>query len=622
MSEFKSVLIEDNLTGLLSSEISFGVQSAGKANYQQFVATSVSNSTMQFNAQVPNQSVVIDRNALISTTVYFTLEYDGTGIANGAPCFQYGLNAGFGSYPLNSLFTTISSTINNVSVNANTQDILACLLRMNDNPLISETNTRTASLPDFYYNNYANGIGASNNPLGGINQSSYDAVYFGRGSLPLKIRKVQHFDGLGNYLDSSLLRTISADETWTIQCSIDLIEPFIALSPFTNNAKNQEAGMYGINQISMNINIDTALRRFWRDARITTGATNSTSTNLTKIYLGAVDYAPSVAFVDTQLLLRFVSMTPDQIRRLGSSRNCIPYMEFPRYLSISSQNTTIPAVIPSTVSAFGVITQPIISSTTLTSSNIQLSVVPDKIIIGVRIPMSIQNASNTDSWMPITKCVVLFNSNSGILSSATVSDLYKLSRRNGSSQNFYEFSGTSNNNNVLGSTPAGALYSNMGGIQPIFTTGSLLILDPVRDFSLDDWLSASSSGAFNFQVQLTVQNTYSFPVQPEILIITQQSGIFSTTEGVSATEVGILTKEVVLSTRMNEKPESMMMESEFDRLVGGRRHMSGTFNSMGHKLHKRYNTGYDGMSHKGSSLGGAGMSGGVVSGGRLGKYIR
>ena len=253
-----------------------------------------------------------------------------------------------------------------------------------------------------------------------------------------------------------------------------------------------------------------------------------------------------------------------------------------------------------------------------------MSVVPDKIIIGVRVPMSIQNASNSDSWLPITKCVVLFNSNSGILSSATVSDLYKLSRRNGSSQNYFEFSGVASNNQqtIIDGGPTGAV---IGGYNPIYTTGSLLVLDPVRDFALDDWLSASSSGAFNFQVQLTVQNTYYFDVQPEIIIITQQSGIFSTTEGVSATEVGILTKEVVLSTRMNEKPESMLMESEFDRLVGGRRHMNGTFNNMSHKLHNRYNTGYNGMAHKGLTAGGISggvVSGGVVSGGRLGRYIR
>jgi len=623
MSEFKSVLIEDNLTGLLTSEISFGVQSAGKANYQQFAATSVSNSTIQFNAQVPNQSVVLDRNMLIASTVYFTLYYQD--VPANSYAFNYGLDSAFGPYPLNSLFTTISSTINNVSVNANTQDILACLLRMNDNPLISETNTRTASLPDFYYNDYSDGEGASNNPLGSINQSSYDAVYFGRGSLPLKVISVVHnIDGGGVDTD---LQSTSENDTWVIKCSVDIVEPFIALSPFTNNAKNQEAGLYGINQISMNINIDTSLRRFWRDSRWTAGTTNSTPTYLKTptgsigISLGAEGSATNngIAFQNCKLLARFVSMTPEQIRRLGSSRNCVPYMEFPRYLSVSSQNSTIPAIVPGSSNGT-VITQPTISSATLISSNIQLSVVPDKIIIGVRIPMANQNASNTDSWLPITKCVVLFNSNSGILSSAEISDLYKLSRRNGSSQNYFEFSGLASNNQQTLIVDAGVVGATIGGYNPIYTTGSLLVLDPVRDFSLDDWLSASSSGAFNFQVQLTVQNTYKFPVQPEIIIITQQSGIFSTTEGVSATEVGILTKEVVLSTRMNEKPESMLMESEFERLVGGRRHMSGTFNSMAHKMHNKYNTGYTGMSHKGMTAGA--MSGGVVSGGRLGKYIR
>jgi len=239
-------------------------------------------------------------------------------------------------------------------------------------------------------------------------------------------------------------------------------------------------------------------------------------------------------------------------------------------------------------------------------------------MIGVRQSMSIQNATNTDSWLPIKKCLVLFNSNSGILSSATVSDLYKISRRNGSSQNFYEFNG-------IASNVDNANKADVGGYNPIYTTGSLLVLDPVRDFALDDWLSASSSGAFNFQVQLTVENTYDFPCQPEIIIVTQQSGIFSTTEGVSSTEVGILTKEVVLATRMNEKPESTMMEGEFDRLVGGKMHSNGVFNQMKHRLQSKFNTSYQGKAHKGMSgaaLSGGVLSGAAMSGGRLGKYVR
>ena len=65
------------------------------------------------------------------------------------------------------------------------------LLRLNDAPLISETNTSTAALPDFYYASYSDAIVgpfvASNNPLGNVLQSSFDAVYFGRGTLPLKV---------------------------------------------------------------------------------------------------------------------------------------------------------------------------------------------------------------------------------------------------------------------------------------------------------------------------------------------------------------------------------------------------------------------------------------------------
>jgi hypothetical protein len=361
------------------------------------------------------------------------------------------------------------------------------------------------------------------------------------------------------------------------------------------------------------------MKRFWREARskIDAGAKNSTAKYLTGIRLGN-SKNNGIAFENSRLLMKFVSMTPSQVKRLTSSRNCLSYMEFPRYLSVSSQNKELAAVVPAVVGANGVITQPKYATDTLTSSNIQLSVIPDRIMIGVRQSMSIQNATNTDSWLPIKKCLVLFNSNSGILSSATVSDLYKISRRNGSSQNFYEFNG-------IASNVDNANNADTGGYNPIYTTGSLLVLDPVRDFALDDWLSASSSGAFNFQVQLTVENTYDFPCQPEIIIVTQQSGIFSTTEGVSSTEVGILTKEVVLATRMNEKPESTMMEGEFDRLVGGKMHTAGVFNQMKHRLQSKFNTSYQGKSHKGmsgSAMSGGVLSGSAMSGGRLGKYVR
>jgi hypothetical protein len=657
MSQFKSVLIEDNLVGLLTDEITFGVQSAPKINYQSFGATSTSASNITFNCQIPSQNIVLDRNLLLSTDVNFTLQFGlpganagnpvGAGVPNGQLFFQYGLTSAFGSYPLNSLFTTVSSTINNVSVNSNTQDILALLLRLNDNPLISETNTNTAPLPDFYYQRYNDGLFSTNSPLSGFNNSSYDATYFGRGSLQLVVNNAIQYlpDGTavtpGNTTFATNNVCANANPANAIYnyckvfCSVRLVEPFIALSPYTNNAKNEEPGMFGINQISFNINIDQSCKRFFRcfaDVNLNgdgtklylptqdtdyklNGTTPANSSNFKNYNNMKVDLGwntPNPAggegynrppFQNTTLLTRYGSLTPSEVSRLKSSRNALSYCEYPRYLSLATQNGVLAP------GATGVV---------LTSSNLQLSVIPDRIIIGVRIPMSSQTNCNTDSFLPITNINVLFNAQSGILSSATITDLYKLSRRSsGTSQNYYEFIGTASSNGT-NINPA----SNTAGLD-VKTIGSILCLVPSRDFALEDYLSASSSGAFNLQFQVTVNNTYPFSVSPEIIIITQNSGIFTTTDGVSSSEIGILNKETVLSTKMNEKPESLMMESEFNRLVGGRMHHTGSFNARPFRHHRMHNTKYSGMAH----MSGGVVSGGVVSGGavhhsRLHKYVK
>jgi hypothetical protein len=619
-SNFHSVLVEDNIISQITDEVTFAVQSSGQENYQQFSATSVSTSNITFNAQIPSQEVVLDRNMLFSTNVDFTVRCSGAdfeALADDETFFDYGMTEAFGSYPLNSLITTVSGTINNVSVNSQTQDTLAVLLRLNDAGLISETNTSTASLPDFYYASYDDGakqdFSSSNNPLGNVLQSSFDAVYFGRGTLPIKYTITQYSATGAVIVDSNTNKKKTTAVRAVIECRVLLVEPLMTLSPFLNNASGTSAGLYGINQISLNINVDSTCRRFFRTALVkgvnaTAGDAQGyyTPKYISGITLGTTSV--NAGFSNTQLLARFLTLQPSQVLKLRSSRNSVSYTETPRYLTLQGSQSSLISRFSAGVDPFQPPVQQVITS------NLQLSLIPDKIVVACRIPMAQQSYGNSDSFYTIQSATVLFNSASGLISSATLTDIYRLSRRNGSSQNWFEWSGMASRNGETGSEPLG-------------TIGSILIIDPAKDLSLPEVLSNSSSGSFNLQIQLNLICNYgattaglTYPV--EIMTVTVNSGIFTCQAGVCSSEVGVLNKEVVLNTKMNSAPESIMMTSEYERLIGGRRHHQSRFNNPALMQHRRYNTAYQGKAHVGSGVSGGVVSGGVLSGGRLSRHIK
>jgi uncharacterized membrane protein YgcG len=174
---------------------------------------------------------------------------------------------------------------------------------------------------------------------------------------------------------------------------------------------------------------------------------------------------------------------------------------------------------------------------------------------------------------------------------------------------FYEFRGVSQNNNNANGT-----------VSFVPTTGSLLVLNPVNDFSLPSYLSASSLGQYQFQFNLSITNQFPYGVIPEICIITVNSGVFATQMGTSQIYTGILTKEMVLRTK-EQNPVPALTSDEYKRLVGGRLSNMGMGNIRKHiRLHRKM----DGKEPSGGVSSGGVSSGGVSSGGaksRLSKHL-
>jgi len=172
--------------------------------------------------------------------------------------------------------------------------------------------------------------------------------------------------------------------------------------------------------------------------------------------------------------------------------------------------------------------------------------------------MSTQTVKDSSTFLKINSISVNLNNTSGLLSSATAQDLWRISVENHSQQSWPEFSGFTNN------------AANATGIgSQVQTTGSLLVLSPAYNLSLPDFLSSGSIGQYNFQFSVNVTNIEGETITPEICVICVNSGIFTTVAGSSNIYTGILTKQMVLDAKTNDEAIDPVSSVQYGRMVGG-----------------------------------------------------
>lgn len=582
MSDFKTILVKDSVIGDITSDLDFAVKSgASQTTFQPFPSTSASNSALIWNVQVPSENVVIGRDVLLNTALCIELSYAGVQI--GDSVWSYGNTDAFQAFPLNSLFTTATAQINNTTCSINTKDVLPSLLRMNDSRELYRYNSMTPCLPDQAYGVYADGVNANNNPLSSYNTASYDLDQVPRGAFPI-IYKVARFVGTA-FQDDSPIATGVANENWKIGVATIVTEP-IFLSPFIwSNPEYNCQGLLGINNMAFTMNIDATASRVWSTASpyftgIVLGSPTAQCFNQSSAFtLPTTIPAGQTAILSNtlgvpSLLFKFLSTQPSD---LIQTKNVVPYMDFPRYLTSSANNPTF--------SAQG-------QTARVVSSNLQINQIPDYFIITARIPMSQQNPRLSMSQFVIQNISVNLNNQSGLLSSASQYDLWRTSAKNGSAQSWAEFSGLQSS------------FTN-GVSDNIATTGSVLVLSPPYDLSLPNYISSGSLGNYNFQFSVTLACQYpasvfaqfaggNIPI--ELCVVCVNSGIFSTQQGVSAVYTGILTKEMVLSS-VNGQQASAMTSAETKRMIGGQM-LNGALTAVrGMRKHHR------GMASSGGAMG-------------------
>jgi len=296
-----------------------------------------------------------------------------------------------------------------------------------------------------------------------------------------------------------------------------------------------------------------------------------------------------VSINSADCLMQFKSMPPTLASKIDP-KNCLNYYNF-----ISYPYTTGRAL------ASGA------SVSNISFSNVQLSQIPTKMLIYARPVQADLTTYDADFFFVISNLNITFANKAGLLSGASQQQLYNMSTKNLLQEIYYEFVGKG----------VSATTDTLTGITTVPTIGSVIVIDPALDLSLDLEYSNNSTGQFNMTFQCTIQNQTAKNYNNfNLYLVCINGGIFSTENGQSFVQTGVLTKQQVLET----KAKSAITDSHSYKteIVGG---SISNLNSV-HKHLKRFHQDAsekeaqmsDSNVEQGSAMSGGAMSAGSVIG--------
>lgn len=544
-----------------------------------FAAISQTQSQHTYNVYVPSENVYVARDLDWSSTVYLQLSVrlSDTGTAQypvGQPLFQWGVDGSLAAFPLNALCATMTATINDTTVTINSQDVLTEVLRLTDYKQNRLQRTCPTMLDKYQQNRDA--LNATNDPISGYTNMSHDYHEQPNGSwanLAFTAPNGTPLSGSGSYTDANGVTIdyengvpLSTDQgagdvngLYTVYFRFRTTEKLV-LSPFVfADSHGSDTGLFGINNIQLVMNMRDPSRALrLRDSVVGSavktfysGGSSPTTWRTPVAYNTA---RAGGAFENSFLNVQF--LTPSLDIPLPP-KSVVPYLEFPRY-----------------------ITQPLNSalgsgaSEQLTSQTITLPQIPDLLIIyckalpdaatvaadGAADPSLPQYGSaylpidcGVDGGRPNNPLSINFDNFSGLLSSQTPEQLYHMSVRNGLDVDWDTWSG-------LARVPTGS------GGGKVSTVGGFLVLKPGVDLTLQSGQASSLVGNFTLQFNVRVRNTFPFPVNPQLFVITANSGFFESVRGSSRIIKGVLSEQDIIGAPL--APAGT--RASLARIVGGK----------------------------------------------------
>lgn len=538
-----------------------GALSVTNAPFNAIAATAAQHT---YNIYVPSENVFVDRALEWSSTVQLSFLVTAAAPAAGDVIAQAGRDFGLCAFPLNSLCSTLTATINDTTVVMNSQDVLKEVLRLTD----YKKNRVQRTCPTYLdrYASYDDAFGSINNPIGGIeNQTDYAETPNGAftglqfvfpsgpnaGAVLTGVQPVAA--GGGNptaYTTVNGVPVFAAADPPNSQYLITVqfrSTEKLVLSPFVfGDVHEWDTGLFGINNIQLICNLQAP-------SRLIRSTTRNGRTIAAPTY-GPIPFSGSV--VNTQFL------TPSLDVPLPP-KSVVPYMEFPRYITQASA--------PIAAGSVG----------TIQSQTITLPQIPDLLIVYAKPANgSYTNGAGAvdttqgDWYFPIGTAVdgarnplsINFDNFSGLLSSQTAEQLYAMSVKNGLEMDWDSWSGLARSvvPNATGSQAgAGTIAFSSACAGQIPLTGGFLVLKPSQDLALQSGQAPSLVGNFTLQLNLQVKNNLSTQQTPQLYIIAANSGFFESIRGSSRVIKGVLSEQDIISAPM------VATSDQLTRYVGG-----------------------------------------------------
>ena len=570
-----------------------GPLSLSNAPFQAIAATS---SQLTFNVYVPSENVFVDRK--IDWTGQVRMSVDVTmpgGTPAGTPIFVPGRDGALCAFPMNSMASTVSTTINDTTSVLNTQDVLKEVLRMTDYSRNRLQRTCPTMLDK--YQSYDDAFEAINNPNASYESSAsskevgngaypgfqfsdstgttiYDA-YDGTVAVPIAIPA---YAGGGAYAGYNIVSgmpltavNLAVPTTYKVYYVITSTEP-IVLSPYVfADSHEWDVGLFGCNNIQLIFNLQSNVSRTLR-----------TTTRTGKVFAN-IGFNPNANASPWGLARLNVQFLTPSLDVPLPPKSCVNYTEFPRYISnpttqaiqagrtatLLSQTITLPA-IPELLIIF-------VKATAATTAGVITGGVPASNLADFYLPLA--NLQNSNVANPLS---VNFDNFSGLLSSHTTEQLYAMCVKNGLEMDWAEWSGhfhaaispyALSPVPVPGNLDAGQLVRQRG--QSVPSVGSILVLKPGQDITLQPGQAGSLVGNFSLQYSLQVFNNSSYAVTPTIYTITVNSGFLETVRGSSRIIKGILSEQDIISAPVAAEGTRTGLE----RCIGGF-----SFSSLGNVL--------------------------------------
>ena len=152
MSEtFEKILVKDDRLGCITPKVKFQVFKGGQnVTCQPYKAISETTANHTYTVTVPSLETIINREVLWQSTVALRISNPNKSANDFA--INYGVTDALAPFPLHSLVSVMSCTINNNTVNLNVQESLPILLRMVDPEEFSKYDSMTPTALDFLAN--------------------------------------------------------------------------------------------------------------------------------------------------------------------------------------------------------------------------------------------------------------------------------------------------------------------------------------------------------------------------------------------------------------------------------------------------------------------------------------